>query len=512
MRAIWGTCCLLMATAVSVSPASSQTSTLLGEEVASFERETDSFEIARDRRRYDSIQLIVERGTVRLYSLSVTFRDGQTRNVEPDRILKPANLPFTLRFRNKARRIAKVEATYRTLRQRSSKRAIVSLKGVISKPPRNVDPDGSSRAVTADLRDGRATIGLANGARRLSSVQVEVGLRNVFVRHITVAFGNGDLKRFDLNRWIDEGRRSPRLTFKGGPRRVRQVTIGTRPSQSRDIARFVLHTTRSDDASPSNERSVRTDRAKDIDSENRFGPVPPLDRGGAPRNHILLGTLNVVLGKPSLELAVNRNIGPIVSLALRAGDRDVGVGAISAVFAKGGSDRIQVLRQLGRNNVSPRIKLKRSGKLRSIKIKASALTTQPTRLLVYAMLDQSFGQRDRGARTDPGQWVNLAFTRPPRFNPKTEVINVGRSKGRLEAFRLRVEKHDVRFKGIQIVFGNGSEQEFPFYDKVNDGVTTSRFVLSRKGRGRYVQKIIVRYNTTANFKGRALVAFEGFKR
>ncbi|MEM8658229.1 MAG: hypothetical protein AAGF22_09035, partial [Pseudomonadota bacterium] len=159
----------------------------------------------------------------------------------------------------------------------------------------------------------------------------------------------------------------------------------------------------------------------------------------------MLGTLNIVLGKPSLELAVNRGIGPIASLALRAGRSDVGIGAITAVYANGERDGVQVLRQLRSNKISPKILLKRTGKLRSIRIKATALTTQSSRLRVYAMLDQDAEQRPRRATPAPGKWINLAITRPPRFSPKTDVITVGRGKGRLESFRLRVEKHDVRF-------------------------------------------------------------------
>lgn len=516
MKAIWTIGCVILAMLMASSAANSQTSALLGEEFANFERETDTFAIAKDRRRFDSIQLIVERGTIRLYSLRVTFGNGQTREVEPDRRLRPGDVPFTLRFRNAARRITKIETTYRTLRRQSSRRAIVMLKGTLAERPRDVGDavrNGPRRyAVTADLREGRATIDLPNSSRPLNAIQVGIGLRDVFIRHITVRFRNGDLKRFDLNRWVDEGRRAPRLTFQNGPRRVRQVTIGTRPSQSRDIARFVLHTTPVDQSYRENDRVSRDDRDDARESRGRFGPIPPLDRSGAPRNHILLGTLNVVLGKPTLELAVNRSIGSIMSLALRAGGRDVGVGSITAIYRNDESDRIQVLRQLRRNSVSPTIKLKRAGKLRRIRIKATALTTETARLRVYAMLDQPARQRDRDIRPGPDKWINLAFTRPPRFRPKTDVITVGRSKGRLEAFRIRVEKHDVRFKGIRVVFGNGSEQEFPFYDKVNDGLTTSRFVLTRNGRGRFVERIIVRYNTTANFKGSALVAFEGLRR
>ncbi|MEM6496356.1 MAG: hypothetical protein AAF709_06490 [Pseudomonadota bacterium] len=512
MRAIWATCGALIAFALTSGSAFGQTSTLLGEEIANFERDTDTFEIARSRDAYQGLRIGVERGTIRLRSLTVTFRNGQSRDVEPDRVLKPGGSDYTLNFGSRERRIAKVEATYRTLRRLSKKRAIVSLSGIIPAPSRDGDDSEYRKSVTADLRDGRVTIDVPRYSYPMRSLQVAVALRDVFVRHVTVTFANGDIKRYNLNRWIDEGKRTPRLTFDRGARRVSQVVITTRPSQSRDIARFTLNAAFEDEAIRREERRSRSDRRQAPDDGNRFGPVPPLDRGGAPRNHILIGTLDVVLGKPSLELKVNRGIGPIASLALRAGRRDVGIGTISAVYANGETDRIQVLRQLNGDSVSPKITLKRSGKLRRIRIKATALTTRPAKILIYAMLDQESRQRSRRPEAGSGEWIDLAFTRPPRFKSKTETIEVGRNKGRLEAFRIRVEKHDVRFKGIRVVFGNGSEQEFPFYDKVNDGVTTSKFVLSREGYGRFVQRIIVRYNTTANFKGSALVAFQGFRR
>ena len=90
-------------------------------------------------------------------------------------------------------------------------------------------------------------------------------------------------------------------------------------------------------------------------------------------------------------------------------------------------------------------------------------------------------------------------------------IDVGRSHGRLKAFRMSIEKHDVRFRGIRVIFGNGSEQVIPFYAKVNDGVTTTPFALENKGRGRFVERIFVTYNTSPNFKGTGLVQFWGLK-
>ncbi|MEM7747453.1 MAG: hypothetical protein AAF346_04315 [Pseudomonadota bacterium] len=512
MRAILAACGALIAFALMPGSAFGQTITLLGEEIANFKRDTDTFEIEINRDAYQGISIGVERGTIRLNSLTVTFRNGQSRDVEPDRVLKPGGPDYTLRFGSRQRRIAKIEATYRTLRRLSKKRAIVSVSGIIPISSRDGDDGEYRKSVTADLRDGRATIDVPRYSYPMRSLQIGVALRDVFVRSITVTFANGDVKRYNLNRWIDEGKRTPRLTFDRGARRVSQVVIATRPSQSRDIARFTLNAAFEDDASRRDERRPPNERKDAREDGNRFGPAPELDRGGAPRNHILLGTLDVVLGKPSLELTVNRGLGPITSLALRAGRRDVGIGTISAVYANGETDRIQVLRQLNGNSVSPKIALRRSGKLRSIRIKATALTTRPAKIRVYAMLDQESRQRSRRPAASNGEWIDLAFTRPPRFKSKTETVEVGRSKGRLEAFRIRVEKHDVRFKGIRVIFGNGSEQEFPFYDKVNDGVTTSKFVLARDGYGRFVQRIIVRYNTTANFKGSALVAFQGFRR
>ena len=511
MKAILAACCAITSTLSVTTPAASQTNALIGEEIANFTRETDTFNLENNAGLLAGLQLGVERGTIRLYSLSVTFGNGRVRTVEPDRLLRPGAPPFKLSFSDKGRRIASVAATYRTLRRESKKRAIVSLRG-ITQTSNTYRPSQYSNAVTIDLREGRAAIRPSQESQPLRFLQIEVGRRDVFIRHITVTFANGDVKRFDLNRWVDEGKRTPRLRFDAPARRVRQVAIATRPSQSRDIARFTLHTQRLERPDRDTDRFASNDRRAPLGDGSRFGTVLPLDRGGAPRNHILLGTVQVVLGKPSIELSVNRGLGPITSLALRAGRRTVGIGKITAVNSNGKTDEIQVLRQLARNSVSPKISLQRSGKLRSIRIKATALTTQTSSLRVYAMLDQDNRQRALEIRRAKGEWIELGFARPPRFRTKTDVIAVGRSKGRLEAFRLVVEKHDVRFQGLRVVYGNGSEQEFPFYSKVNDGVTTNRFVLAREGRGRYVQKIIVRYNTTTNFKGRALVKFQGYRR
>ena len=89
MKAILAACCAITSTLSVTTPAASQTNALIGEEIANFTRETDTFNLENNAGLLAGLQLGVERGTIRLYSLSVTFGNGRVRTVEPDRLLRP---------------------------------------------------------------------------------------------------------------------------------------------------------------------------------------------------------------------------------------------------------------------------------------------------------------------------------------------------------------------------------------------------------------------------------------
>ena len=467
---------------------------LLGEEIANYARETDRFTIGERRGPFTELKLRVERGSVRVFGVVVVFGNGRKREFGKDRVVEPGKAGYTIDLPGQARRVKHVDITYRTLRRSSKRRAIVSLLGqsaVIR------DPDYERVAsINADLRNDSFVIDLPARGSRFEAIKIGAQHRDVFLRRIVIAHRNGDLQTVRINDWLDEGRTTPPIEIAKPRRSVRSVTIVTRSGRSRDVVKFDLFAKRTSGSDP---------------DDGRFGPRPRVDRGGEPIGYERLGRVRVRPAGAGGRVEIGRGAGRLTTLALRAGGKDVYIRTIRITYGNGQRDRITVERSLREGRISPAILLDGARFVRFVEFDAQSRPGPGrARLRVYGSLD------DRGRR--PGykpdrkpQWVSLGVRRPRRFRSERHVIEVGRDAGRLKAIRLSIEKHDVRFKGMRVIYGNGSEQVIPFYAKIDDGVTTNPFSLESKGRGRFVQRIVVNYNTTANFKGSALVQFWGLR-
>lgn len=466
--------------------------TLLGEEIANYQRETDRFAIGGERGVFRALKLEVERAAIQLFDVVVTFGNGQKRSLGRERRIDAGSAGYVLDLPGDGRRIKHVDVTYRSLRRSTGRRAIVELSGqkLIVR-----DPDFERLAsVTGDLRDEQINIDIKPDSGRFDAIKLAVGRRDVYVRRIVIAYRNGDVQTLRINDWIDEGRPTKAIELTRSGRRLRSVTVVTRPSRSRDIARFDILGKRSERRSPAD--------------DGRFGPQPRVDRGGEPIGFDRVGTMRIPLAGGSRQVDVGRSAGRVRRLAIRATRNEVFIRRIIVTYGNGQRDPIVVQKTLRDGYVSPVIRLDGARFVREVDVEAQSRPgRRPGRLVVYISND------DRKLRKEPAkpEWVSLGVRRPRRFKSETHVIEVGRDVGRLKAFRMTIEKHDVRFRGLRVVFGNGSEQVIPFYAKIDDGVTTNPFALESNGRGRFVARIFVTYNTSPNFKGNGLVQFWGLR-
>ena len=468
---------------------------LLGEEIAKFERETDTFEIDRRAGPFDQIKIQSERASIELFRLRIIFGNGERRDVDRKRTVEVGRDGIIVDMRDRGRRISRVEATYRTIGGRGGRRAIVSLLG--REGPRVIQQPGyrALKSVTSDLRNERIVIDIGRGAGRFDAIQLGVARRDVFVERIVIAFGNGDIQSRRLNRWIDQDSATRPIELERGRRTIREVTIVNRGSRTRDIARFTLYA-----------KAAEQRRQPDTD---RFGPRPRLSRGNQPIGYDRLGRIRTRPGSESERITVGRDAGRFSHLALGAVDNDAFIREIVVTYGSGKRDRIVVERQLLSGTVSPSIRLDGNRFIRFINLVVQSRPGRRPAILTV------FGTGNDGARARPArkpEWITLGSGRPPRFKPRTDTFRVGRGKGRFTAFRMAVRRHDVRFKGITVFFDDGSAQDFPFYAKVKDGTTTTPFSLGGNPRGRFVRSIRVEYTTTVNFKGSAEVEFLGLRR
>ncbi len=131
------------------------------------------------------------------------------------------------------------------------------------------------------------------------------------------------------------------------------------------------------------------------------------------------------------------------------------------------------------------------------------------------------GRDERGDRGDRGrddnvfergrkeEWITLGVQKANMLGADTDVFNVGREAGLFKAIRVVVEKQDVRFLGMTIVYGNGEREDVPLSGVIRKGETSQPFDL--KGRERAIESVSFKYRAKLSFKGSARVTVQGLQ-
>jgi|GEM_PF-3880390 len=467
---------------------------LLGEEIAKFTRETDDFEIDAGNRRFTHLRMLADRSPIKLFHIEVTFGNGKQHIFNVGKIIKPNSKGILLELPGRARRITKLEAAYQTVRG-SKRRGIALIKGRVFVPP-PVAPVAKFVTVgdvEARLRERRISIPVGRKDGRLIAIRLRVAGRDVFIRTLRVVFGNGSSQNVSINGWLEADTRSDPIRLAGGARFIDQVVLDIRPRRGRRRAAF----------------QVLGQKAIEHRRSSRLGEAVRLDRRGLPRRHELLGSADADFSVRGETIRVGRDVGRIEHLVVRVLKNDAYVDSIIVTYGRGREEVIKIDERFRAGSVTPRIRLERPRRIRSVQIKAQSRPGGArAKLQLYARLAEGWRrpriQNDpRPVRLKDGKWAMLASRSPALFKAEQVIIPVGRGVGPINALRLVIKRHDVRIFRMRAVFMNGDVQDIPIIGKIRDESTTSIVRLNRP----FVREIEIRYQTNLNFKGEGLVEF-----
>jgi len=98
-----------------------------------------------------------------------------------------------------------------------------------------------------------------------------------------------------------------------------------------------------------------------------------------------------------------------------------------------------------------------------------------------------------------GAWVNLGCGKAA-FSRDTDVISIGRQKGRFSALKVQASRNKVKFYEMTVTFGNGRTQSLMRGAKVSKNATSP--VLDLDGRWRFIANVKMRYKSVASFPPR----------
>ena len=107
---------------------------------------------------------------------------------------------------------------------------------------------------------------------------------------------------------------------------------------------------------------------------------------------------------------------------------------------------------------------------------------------------------------DAAVWTKLGSKRASKVLDHDEILVTGRS-GTFNAIKLSVEKVDVTFRRVVVVFKNGSREEMQIKNRISAGGETR--ALNIKGKNRVIKKVIFYYSTQVSEKKQARVILYG---
>ncbi|MGH1418560.1 MAG: hypothetical protein ACRBCJ_06855 [Hyphomicrobiaceae bacterium] len=327
-------------------------------------------------------------------------------------------------------------------------------------------------------------IKLGRNAGRFKAVAVRILDRPLKIRDVEIIFGNGQYQRVYVRKWFDEGLVIEPIKLKGkNSRFIRKIIVRLRPIPQKRRARI----------------EFLAERAE-----------PPV---------VLLGTRSIRQGERRITLPLRDNDRRLESIALRVDGQPVLVRKIEVTFANGEISAYRIGRRLQNGQFTPPLSFEaKSRYVDNVDVVIKPLRrSRPARLTVVGRIDDAAPRRRRRAskpkvvkkKAVKREWVLLGSQSAKRFKSDVDVFPVGRAKGRFKAIRISAKKHDIRMFEMRVQYGNGSIETVAVNGVLRDGHTSQQFDL--KGRERYIKSIQFRYQTTFNFKGRAIVELWGLQ-
>lgn len=111
------------------------------------------------------------------------------------------------------------------------------------------------------------------------------------------------------------------------------------------------------------------------------------------------------------------------------------------------------------------------------------------------------------ATASTAQAAELLGCRSVGFINDRDVIPVGRRDGRFRAIKLRVSGNDIELRDLDVVYGNGANDDLQVRSLIRAGGETRWIDL--RGGNRFIRQINLTYASRPNFRGQAEVCAFG---
>lgn len=448
----------------------------------------DRFKFAIGQRKglFKSLRIRNKDRAVKIRRIRITFGNGSTQTVRLNRTLDGGEQTAVIDLDGNSRFIDNI--VVRTVDQRRARRTRLEIIGQVGRKPLPPIPAGWKQLAMerVDLRDDRFDIAIGRNKGLIRRINLRSRDNPVFIRRINIIFGNGDEQRVRIRRRLDPGEEIGVIDLDGNQRFIRKIIVRTRDQNRRRITRLEI-----------------------IGEKGRRVPRLPDLPGGW--KHV--GAKTIDLRDNRFVIPIGRDQGLLRAIRLRTKDNAIAIRRVRIEFGNRSTQTIRFRGTVPAGRQTPIIDLD-GGKryIRKIIVNAEGVNRRRTTRL--EVVGQKGRREDRGPYGEPSgpfgnpdggagnrRWVSFGYQRAEMFVPTVSIYSVGRNKGRFSKLRLRALNHDVKIRGVRVVYGNGETKDFPLRGRIRDGAYSQEVDIAHHGRGRFIQEVVIRHKTKINFRG-----------
>lgn len=357
------------------------------------------------------------------------------------------------------------------------------------------------------FRVDRDTINIGDGNARFSELRIVAENNEVHLINLRLVYQNGYAEDFKVDRLLRPGAEALPVDLKGERSYLKQIemTYRARPSfEGRAVVK--------------------------VYGELRGGRGGPGPMAGG--DFEVIDTQRV--GRDRDEIAtfdLGRRDGRFSAIRFRAEDGGIRIKSVRVTFGNNETQTVDVGDRLDEGEQTKIIDLEGDRRfIRRIEVEARARrgSRGEAKIAVLGRKDSERGMdrgrdRDDDRRGDRGrdrddnvfergrkeEWVSLGVQKANMLGADNDTFTVGREAGLFRAIRAHVEKQDVRFLGMTIVYANGEREDVPLSGVIRAGETSQPFDL--KGRERAIESITFKYRAKLSLKGSGRVELQGLR-
>lgn len=483
---------LILSAALSASAADARDAQVLDRQIVNSREERIVFRLGRNVGRLSEISFRTGSEPMLLRSVEIVFGNGERQTVDLVDWIGPGQESRPIDLAGESRHVEQI-----VVWKRPSWRPGRSELQVLGVVPDGGDGDVASDRLEVvdtqivDSRLDRIVFNLGRSEGRLAGIKFRAPADWLLLSGVEIDYGRGVKQTLNFVERLSPGKESRLLAFEGAARRIETITLWKRPSWRPGRVRIDLI------------GLARAERPE----------IPPWGGAGTqiPRGWVLFGVQTVDFAVDRDVIPVGAEVGRFERIALRVRDNDIFLREITVVYANGERDRKIIETEIRADSQTRAIDLQGDRFIDRIELvyRSRPSGWDPAVVEVYGdFAGDWLGERGQRREHTSG-WVLLGAQRTSIFSVDSDGLAVGERFGRFKALRLTVKRHAVRVYGMRITYGNGEVEQVPVGGELGDGQSTPP--LDLRGRGRYIDRIELRYRPKLNLKGSGIVQVWGLQ-